>query len=127
LANLPQYPSLSKLIEDICLPEFLDQFNLDVNKPIKFLSGGQRQILAILSALQKQAQILLLDEPTAALDSNNANMVISFLTKLVEMKKITILIICHDKKLAQNYSQDGHFEMALDNRTKERFLNIVKT
>ena len=54
-------------------------------------------------ALQKNREILLLDEPTATLDPVNTELVMNFLVKLYEKIKILILMICHDTDL-QKYT-----------------------
>jgi len=95
-ALLQAYPKLTPLPEYKPLPDFFKKFNIDLQKPMHLLSGGQRQIIAILMLLQKPKSILLLDEPTAALDPENAALVIEFLTELIEKTGITIFIISHE-------------------------------
>ena len=127
LSKLDYYPDLEFLSKDeknINIPDFISNFNIDVNKQVKNLSGGQKQILAILCALQKPAKILLLDEPTASFDDENSNMVMHFLKDLVEKMDLTILIICHDKDLAEKYSEYGYFEFRVNNITKVRELEF---
>jgi ABC-type lipoprotein export system ATPase subunit len=114
LANLPSCPGLVGLPDHQILPHFVERFRIDQSKPVYSLSGGQRQILAILMALQRPSQILLLDEPTAALDERNATMVMAFLSDLVSSTKLIVLIICHDKELVHKYSPEGSFEMIID-------------
>jgi len=70
--------------------------------------------------------ILLMDEPTAALDDKNSKMVMSFLFELVKMLNLTIIIICHDKEIVQQYTNGGFFEMLLNNETKERRMILRK-
>lgn len=120
LAQIPYLPRLTGLPKKQVVPDFIERFGIDVNKPVKQLSGGQRQILAIVMALQKSRKILLLDEPTAALDEKNAHMVFSFLQELVATYQMTILIICHDKGLADKFAPDGHFEIVIDPETNMR-------
>lgn len=83
----------------------LEKFHINFSMPAYRLSGGQRQILALLMVLQKNPQILLLDEPTATLDEENAIMVFEFLKTLTE-KNLTFLVICHDKELIDRFT-DG--------------------
>lgn len=83
-------------------PEFIEPFQIDLSKPAKLLSGGQRQILALLMVLQQQPGLLLLDEPTAALDAQNAKMVFKFLTTLTQ-QNVTLLVVCHDLQLIEEH------------------------
>ena len=57
------------------------------------LSGGQRQRIAIARALLRNAPILILDEPTAALDAHSESLVMSALERL--MRGRTTFIIAH--------------------------------
>lgn len=107
LALLPSHPGLNLLSSHITLPTIMYTFGIDLITEVYKLSGGQKQILAIMMALQKPTQILLLDEPTAALDDKNTNVVMKFLTKLAQEKNIIIIIITHDKELLHTYTHNG--------------------
>jgi len=123
LARLPLYPSLfanPPIHQPI--PSLVKRFGIDYEKPVSLLSGGQRQILAILMVLQKPTSILLLDEPTAALDEKNAHMVMDFLTTILQSLPLTVLIICHDRTVVKNYSPGHFFEMNVDEKTGNRLL-----
>lgn len=104
LANLQRYPSLKALPEAIML-DVLHKMSIDIHRPVYLLSGGQRQLLAILMVLQKPTNVLLLDEPTATLDSQNAQLIMNILHQLAEQLHITMLIICHDKQLVAQYGK----------------------
>jgi len=110
LASLNEFPTFGTLPKHQPLPDFLKRFDIDMHKPVRLLSGGQRQILAILMVLQKPCSVLLLDEPTAALDDQNAAMVMEFVRNLVQTMGMTMIMICHDKELAQRYA-DTHVTM----------------
>lgn len=101
-ACMSYFPSFfSKLREPIFYVDFLERFHINCCQPVYKLSGGQRQILALLMALQQRGDLLLLDEPTATLDEENANMVFEFL-KIIQ-DKMTLLVVCHDRELLADY------------------------
>lgn len=115
-AALPEYPTLASLPQHMPLPPFIARFGINPKQQVRSLSGGQRQILAILMALQKPTQILLLDEPTAALDHKNSHMVMEFLQELVTTTGITVLIICHNPELVKAYAKNGYFQMSVNDK-----------
>ncbi|HSC25315.1 MAG TPA: energy-coupling factor ABC transporter ATP-binding protein [Candidatus Babeliales bacterium] len=106
LAHLSNHPRLIPLSSINHIPAIMNTFNINQHAIVQQLSGGQKQILAIMMALQKSTHILLLDEPTAALDEKNSHMVMQFLTDLVKALDIIIIIITHDKELTQAYADN---------------------
>ncbi|MFD2611979.1 ABC transporter ATP-binding protein [Paenibacillus gansuensis] len=64
------------------------------------LSGGQQQRVSIARALVVNPPIILADEPTGSLDSENEDSLLSFIRKLNEEEGITFLMITHDDKVA---------------------------
>jgi putative ABC transport system ATP-binding protein len=120
LASLPQYPGLKTFKETVTIPSLIERFGINYTVPVGMLSGGQRQILAILMALQKPASLLLLDEPTAALDDKNSRMVMEFLRDLLAAHtELTILIICHDKELVDEYAEKSYYQIEVhDDNTR---------
>jgi ABC-type multidrug transport system ATPase subunit len=126
VARMTMYPSLGALPEMQKLPTFVERFGIPKHKAVHLLSGGQRQMLAILMALQKPTKVLLLDEPTAALDVQNAKMIMEFLQALVEESGLTVLIISHDLELVQRYSRQRHYQISVDQETGIRSLNLVE-
>ena len=125
MGSCGRYPSLCLLPKNAMMPQLLERFSINYDTPVHLLSGGQRQILAILMALQKPTKLLLLDEPTAALDNANAAMVMNFLKELVASLDLTVMIICHDKELVHEYSPDGYYEIKLDRATQCRSIEYV--
>jgi len=67
------------------------------------LSGGQRQALTLLMCIMDDIDILLLDEPTAALDPKSASIVLKLADKLNKMHGITTVMITHNLKDALQY------------------------
>ncbi len=63
------------------------------------LSGGQNQRAAIARALSNEPQIILADEPTAALDMERAVKVVKLLRKIVEEQNVAIIMVTHDERL----------------------------
>lgn len=125
VARLGIYPGLEGLPERKPLPAFVERFGIPHHKPVHLLSGGQRQMLAILMALQKPTKVLLLDEPTAALDEHNAKMIMEFLRSLVEESGLTILIISHDLELVQQYAKQRYYQISVDPVTAVRSMQLV--
>lgn len=64
------------------------------------LSGGQKQRVAIARALANEPQLILADEPTGALDSENGSRIINLLKEMSQSGK-TIILITHDREVAE--------------------------
>ena len=76
--------------------KLLDLDNSILNKFPPQLSGGQIQRVVIAIALSRNTKILLLDEPTAALDFENKNNIIKIINDLKKHLNILILFVTHD-------------------------------
>jgi ATP-binding cassette subfamily B protein len=81
--------------------EFITKLPLGVQSPAgeggSSLSGGQKQRIAIARGLMKNAPIICMDEPTAALDSKSENFIKDSLAKAIEGK--TVVMVTHRKPL----------------------------
>lgn len=64
------------------------------------LSGGQQQRVAIARALASEAKVLLADEPTGNLDSENGEIVIDLLKRLAREENRCIIVVTHDLGIA---------------------------
>jgi ABC-type Mn2+/Zn2+ transport system ATPase subunit len=62
----------------------------------RYLSGGEQQKVAIARALVREADILLLDEPTAFLDQRSRNELLALLKRIRAEQGLTLVIISHD-------------------------------
>lgn len=91
-------------LETVNLKEFVYdkklKHNFIISEDGKNLSGGQKQRIAIARAIYKNVDLLVLDEPTSNLDTENTDLFIKLINKLKE--KITIIIISHDQKVLKN-------------------------
>ncbi|MGF7040677.1 ABC transporter ATP-binding protein [Mucilaginibacter lappiensis] len=74
-----------------------------IDQPMGTLSGGQRQALTLLMSVMDSCKVLLLDEPTAALDPRSADVVMRTADKLITDFKLTAILITHNLKDAYNY------------------------
>lgn len=63
------------------------------------LSGGQKQRLAVARALAGNPDIILADEPTAALDSANGRMIINLLRELALKRGRCVVVVTHDNRI----------------------------
>lgn len=63
------------------------------------LSGGQKQRVAIARALAAEPQLLLADEPTAALDSRSGRDVVELLRSLAREQGCAVLMVTHDPRI----------------------------
>ncbi|WP_041233441.1 DevA family ABC transporter ATP-binding protein [Cylindrospermum stagnale] len=74
------------------------------------LSGGQKQRVAIARALVSHPQIVLADEPTAALDSQSGRDVVNLMQKLAKERGCTILMVTHDNRILDIADRIVHME-----------------
>jgi len=79
------------------------------------LSGGEQQRVAIARALANNPRFLLLDEPTGNIDTKTAQGIIALLRRLNEENGITVIVVTHDQRIANQakkviYLLDGRIE-----------------
>lgn len=74
-----------------------------INQQMGTLSGGQRQALTLLMSVMDHCKVLLLDEPTAALDPRSANIVMETANLIVKEFNLTAILITHNLKDAYTY------------------------
>jgi putative ABC transport system ATP-binding protein len=74
------------------------------------LSGGQKQRVAIARALVSQPQLILADEPTAALDSKTGRDVVNLMQSLAKEQNCAILLVTHDNRILDIADRILHME-----------------
>jgi putative ABC transport system ATP-binding protein len=77
------------------------------------LSGGERQRVAVARSLANNPSVLLADEPTGNLDTENAAQILQLLTKLHSERQMTLILVTHDMSIARRATRalrvkDGH-------------------
>jgi len=98
---LPYQNGESKKVVQPRIEKIMDY--LDMKEKMKSmpsqLSGGQNQRIAIARALANEPDIILADEPTAALDRHRAVSVVKMLKKITREQNVTIIMVTHDDRL----------------------------
>jgi putative ABC transport system ATP-binding protein len=95
LAGVPREEAMRRSVE---LLDYLQVGHRKHAMPSQ-LSGGEAQRVAIARALANKPRIILADEPTAALDSARAGIVMDLLRKLAREQQAAIIAVTHDEKI----------------------------
>lgn len=87
--------------------ELLTSLNLGhrLNNYPTALSGGESQRVAIARALANRPRVILADEPTAALDTENGKNVMALLKKLAVENHSAILVVTHDHRMVEGFDR----------------------
>lgn len=100
-----------------------------LEQPMGTLSGGQRQALTLLMSVMDECNVLLLDEPTAALDPRSANLVMQTADQIINEFKLTAILITHNLKDAHTFG-NRLIHMAegkiMQDYSKEKKLNLTQ-
>lgn len=99
--GLELHPDYSPAEMNRSAAEMLAQVGLGEHlaKYPEHLSGGQKQRVAIARALVSKPQLLLADEPTAALDSVTGRDVVTLMQRLAKEQGCTIVLVTHDHRI----------------------------
>jgi len=119
LAFIPQNPftALSPLtkirkqffVDEKRVLEIFNEVGLDKRLLDRFppeLSGGQLQRVVIAMALSSKPKLILLDEPTTALDPETRTLILELLKKLQDREKFKMLYVTHDISSAKDLCED---------------------
>ena len=90
-----------------------------INQQVKYMSGGEKQRIAIIKALIKDPEILLFDEPSSALDSYTSKLLIDYLHTIKKDK--VIIIVTHDLTLANKCDEVIDFD-----NLKSKEVKVIK-
>lgn len=79
------------------------------------LSGGEQQRVAVARAFVTEKELVLADEPTGSLDSENSLRIVELLSNLAHKENRCVIVVTHDNKIAERADQilhmeDGRFE-----------------
>ena len=77
------------------------EINHILNKKPEFMSGGEKQRVAVARALINSPSILLADEPTGNLDSKNAEKIQKLFKKINKELNVTIVLVTHNKAFSK--------------------------
>lgn len=75
----------------------------DINERVAYLSGGQRQAIAIARAILRASKMIIFDEPTAAMGVNESEKIRALMLQLRDAG-VGLLLISHDMKLVESVS-----------------------
>ncbi len=117
---------------------YLDDIGIDipsVNAEVAKLSGGQRQAIAVAWSVYSNANILLLDEPLAAMGAKEGGIILDMISLLRERGDLSIILIAHNYTQVLevcdrvNLLQHGEitFDCAAKDTSVEELLDLVAT
>ena len=118
-------PQVQAMANTLNIGDILDKYPYQV-------SGGQKQRCACARALVNDPKLILADEPTGALDSRSAQMLLDTLKKMNEVMGATILMVTHDAFTASYcqrilFLKDGEIfhELIRGQKSRREFLNEI--
>ncbi|KRG08536.1 ABC transporter ATP-binding protein [Staphylococcus sp. NAM3COL9] len=112
------------VLDEASYNQLVKQLDIAVleNKLPSEISGGQKQRVAIAKALYTKPSIILADEPTASLDTNNAMEVMKILKEQTMEQNKTCIVVTHDERLTEYcdsvyHMEDGILTLTQDNKS----------
>ena len=99
-----EYCGMSRSKSKKLAVEKLESVGIDKNKHRRLpsmLSGGEQQRVAIARALAAKSEIILADEPTGNLDSENSLNIVQLLKELAVSENVCVIVVTHDPAVAE--------------------------
>ncbi len=120
-ARFSKYPTLGKIDEIDLHSTVIQSFDIPLHRQVRLLSGGHRQMLVMMMVMQRSLDLVLLDEPIAALDNHNSDYLMQGLESLLNEKHICVLAIVHDYDVVQRYAKNL-IKIDVDDLGKKTFI-----
>ncbi|AZO94655.1 ATP-binding cassette domain-containing protein [Halocella sp. SP3-1] len=79
--------------------------NLSLDTDTQKLSGGEKQRVALARVLLLQPTILLLDEPSSALDENTEEFIVQMVVNYIKKRNGSLIMVTHSKNIADKYGE----------------------
>lgn len=96
------------LVSDDKLSKILKlvKLNKELGEDVEKLSGGEKQRVALGRVMLMGPEVLLLDEPSSALDEDTEHMIIDALISYTKKNSKTLIMVTHSKKVANDFSDE---------------------
>ncbi len=91
--------------QDACLKETLEALQLDPKDDPMLLSRGEKQRVALATAMVHQPEMLILDEPTTGLDYRECTKIMEYI-ETFHQKGSTVVMVCHDMEVVLDYADE---------------------
>ncbi len=91
--------------QEACLRETLEALQLDPKDDPMLLSRGEKQRVALATAMVHQPELLILDEPTTGLDYRECTRIMEYI-QTFHRKGATVVMVCHDMEVVLDYADE---------------------